>query len=92
MAKRPIAESKEAAEVVEQTTAQDLPVLTFAEAEVQKVADFVNYMYLNAEFKGAMKDYKKVNQMFADMHAHVQKIEKHIFEFKRISSYKKAAE
>jgi hypothetical protein len=92
MAKRPIAESKEAAQEIEETADQLLPVLLFAEAEVQKVADFVNFMYTSAEFKGSMKDYKKVNQMFADMHAHVGKIEKHIFEFKRISNIKKAAE
>lgn len=59
------------------------PLLTFSEQEVQKVANFVNFVYLNAEFKSGMKGFKAVNDMFKDMHEHVAKIESYIFEHKK---------
>jgi hypothetical protein len=96
MAKRVVGETKEIAKAFEseqqKLAAQPEPVLTFTEAQVQKVADFINYMYLNAEFKGGMKEFKRINQMFSDMHEHMRVIESHIFEVKRIRQAKKALE
>jgi hypothetical protein len=37
-----------------------------------------------------MKGFKDINQMFSDMHTHMSKIEKYIFEFKKIKSAKEA--
>lgn len=90
MVKRLVAESKEHAEEIKKTAEEPLPTLSFNEQEVQKVANFINHVYLNAEFKSGMKGFKDLNQMFADMHQHVSKIEKYIFEFKRIKSAKDA--
>jgi uncharacterized membrane protein len=90
MVKRVMAESKEHAEEIKKIAEEPLPTLTFTEAEVQKVANFINYVYLNAEFKSGMKGFKDLNQMFADMHTHMGKIEKHIFEFKKVRAAKEA--
>lgn len=92
MAKRMVGESKEAVAETLELASKPEPVITFSESQVQKVADFINFMYLNAEFKGGMKDFKKVNTMFADMHEHVKLIESHIFELKKIRAAKKATE
>lgn len=64
------------------------PMLIFSEAEVQKVVAFVNFVYLNADFKMNMKQATEVKQMFNDMHAHVQKIEGYILEHKRTTQKK----
>lgn len=94
MAKRAFGEDKETVEKfkeeVKAEAAKEIPQITFTESDVQKVADFINYMYLNAEFKGGMKEFKKLNQMFADVHAHIKVMEAHIFEVKKISAAKKA--
>lgn len=90
MVRRVVAESKEAVEEIKKTAEEPLPTLTFTEAEVQKVANFINHVYLNAEFKSGMKGFKDLNQMFSDMHQHMSKIEKHIFEFKKIRAAKEA--
>lgn len=67
----------------ETPTQAEAPVLIFSEDEVQKVADFVNFMWANAEFKAAMPTYEKVKRMFHDMHGHVSKIEGYILEHRR---------
>jgi hypothetical protein len=96
MAKRAFGEDKETVEKMKEEVkadaAKEIPQLTFTEADVQKVANFINYMYLNAEFKGGMKEFKNINQMFADVHAHIKVMESHIFEVKKISTAKKAME
>lgn len=92
MAKRLMAESKEAAEELKELATKEEPQLTFTESQVQKVADFINFMYQNADFKGSMQVFKKVNSMFADMHEHMKMIEAHIFEVKKIRAAKKAVE
>ncbi len=90
MVKRLHGESKEAVEETKKIAEEPLPTLTFTEQEVQKVANFINHVYLNAEFKSGMKGFKDINQMFSDMHTHMSKIEKYIFEFKKIKSAKEA--
>jgi hypothetical protein len=85
MARKPVADS---APVAEET----FPDISFTEAEVQQVADFINFVYKNGEFKMTMADTKKVQVMLGQMHAHVTKIEKYIFEHRRILASKKKAE
>lgn len=68
----------------------DLPDIAFAEAEVQKIADFINWVYTNGLYNMKLSDMKKVSGMLNDMHAHVAKIEKYIFEHRRVVAAKKA--
>lgn len=75
-------------EIVE---AEVFPEISFAEAEVQQVADFVNYCYKHGEFKMQMADTKKINTMLSNMHTHITKLEKYIFEHRRVITAKKAA-
>jgi hypothetical protein len=67
-----------------------LPEISFTEAEVQQVADFINYVYINGEFKMKMADTKKINLMLSHMHAHVTKCESYIFEHRRVIASRKA--
>jgi hypothetical protein len=66
------------------------PDISFTEAEVQAVADFVNYMFKNANASMSMQEARKVTGMFNGMHQHVVKIEKYIFEHRRFLSNSKA--
>lgn len=96
MAKQAFGPDKEAVEKLkkenDEMAKKPLPQLTFSEAEVQRVADFINFVYLNANFSMDMKGFKAINQKFADMHNHVSKIERYIFEHKKVSEAKKAVE
>jgi hypothetical protein len=78
-----------AKEPVESIAPVEVPQITFTEAEVQGVADFINYCYKNASFTMKMDDAVKMNKMLSAMHQHVSKMEKYIFEFKKNSSIKK---
>ena len=69
---------------------ESFPDISFSEAEVQQVADFVNYVYTNGEFKMKMADTKKINVMLSNMHAHITKCEAYIFEHRRVLASKKA--
>lgn len=94
MAKQAFGSDKATVEKLKQETAElaaaPIPSITFTEAEVQKIADFVNFMYLNFSKNMDMKTAKKVIAMFNDMHAHMEKVESYIFEFKRTVEAKKA--
>ncbi len=92
MAKRAIGESKEAVEELKALAKEPLPEITFAEAEVQQVADFVNYVYLNGSFSIKMSEMKKMQGMLSNMNALIVKMEKYIFEHRRVIAAKKAAE
>lgn len=92
MAKRAYGESKEAVEELKALAKEPLPEITFAEAEVQQVADFVNYVYLNGSFSIKMAEMKKMQGMLSNMNALIVKMEKYIFEHKRVIAAKKAAE
>lgn len=65
------------------------PQLTFTEAEVQGVADFVNFVYRNGDYKLNMADARKLTSMLTAMHHHIAKIEKYIFEYSRNLTPKK---
>ena len=67
-----------------------LPEISFTEVEIQQVADFINYVYINGEFKMKMADTKKINLMLSHMHAHVTKCEAYIFEHRRVIASRKA--
>lgn len=79
-------------EVVAQpeTTEEQFPAISFTEQEVQQVAEFVNYVYKHGDFKMSMADARKVTSMLSSMHSHVSKIEKYIFEHRRVLASKKA--
>jgi hypothetical protein len=62
----------------------EVPSISFTEKEVQAVADFINYCYQKAEFKGSMTELAKVNKMFSEMHGHVSKIEGYILDYVKV--------
>lgn len=92
MAKRLVGESKEAVEEMKELAKEPIPEISFNEAEVQAVADFINYCYKNGTYTMGMDGAVKLNKMLSAMHNHVTKIEKYIFEFKRTVAAKKAVE
>ena len=59
---------------------------TFTESELNKVADFVNYVHQNGTFEDCKKpaQSRKLTKMFNDMHAHLKKCEAYILEIKEI--------
>lgn len=90
MSKKTVPISEKITEETRELAKEPLPDITFAEAEVQKVADFINWVYQNGTYPMKMSDIKKVSGMLNDMHAHVAKIEKYIFEHRRVIAAKKA--
>lgn len=92
MSKRPVGSNKEAVEEQKKLAEQPIPEITFSEAEVNDVAQFVNWVYLNGRFEMTPKESKDMAQKFAKMHQHVSKIEQYIFEFRRVVNAKKAKE
>ena len=92
MVKRLVGESKEAVEQMKAVAKEPLPEIAFVEAEVQAIADFVNYCYKHGSFTMGMAEAVKLNKMLGAMHSHISKIEKYIFEFKRTVAAKKAVE
>lgn len=92
MAKAIMGKSKEDVEATKELAKEPLPDIAFTEQEVQQVADFINYVFKNGTFSMAFGDIKKVSTMLQAMHAHVAKIEKYIFEHRRIIAAKKAVE
>jgi len=62
-------------------TPRNSPALTFTEAEVQAVADFVNFIYQNATFDNmTSKGAQQYSAWLANIHQHVKVCEAHIME------------
>lgn len=84
------ANPKEKTEEPSAPSQPSIPELTFTEEEVQKVANFVNFLYKNAKFdKVSAKDATVISNYFDYMHAHISKLESYILEFMRITNAKK---
>lgn len=90
MSKKTVHITEKITEETKELAKEPLPEITFAEAEVQKVADFINWVFQNGTYAMKLGDMKKVSGMLNDMHAHVSKIEKYIFEHRRVIAAKKA--
>lgn len=56
--------------------------LTFTEAEVREVADFVNFVFKHARWDFESKEAFDFTKLYQKMAQHVKKCEDHIFEHK----------
>ena len=62
-----------------------LPHIAFTESEVTEVADFLNAVWIQAEFKGSMQSMRDLDKLFSKMHAHHKKLQEYVLEVKRIT-------
>lgn len=67
------------------------PDITFTEAEVQGVAEFVNFVFKEARFDIVCGDARKLTAHLNHMHHIVKKMESHIMEIKRTFKAPKTA-
>ena len=68
-------------------------VLTFTTIEINKVADFINEMYVKATFNNVTgRDIQRLNAMFVGMHEHKNKLDRHVFEITKVMQSPKKEE
>lgn len=63
---------------------------TFTEAELTKIADFLNFVHQKAEFPSCAKpsEARKLTVMLNDMAAHLKKCEGYMLEIKEVKQEK----
>jgi len=66
--------------------------ITFTEAEVKRIADFMNFVMTRADFKISGKEMVDFYTLYKDMVLHLKKCEDHIMELKQVIEKPKDAE
>ena len=59
--------------------------ITFTDNEIQEVADFLNFIYKNAKWEMTTQDALELVKRINQMNAHMKKMEKHIYEVKKVT-------
>jgi hypothetical protein len=63
---------------------QPQPQISFVEAEIREVEDFINNVYMKAKFEVSPKEMKDFQVSLGKMANHVKKIREHILEITRV--------